>query len=169
MRNINFKVAASVLFTAAIIFGVVKTIESQGNKVYDFDFVALENQKSMPLQPLEGKVVFFKAWATWCTACRQQLPYFNQAAQSLPKDRVAVFSVATDTKDAVTAFLRSKPYRFETFLDNRNWLRRELNMRGVPTYYVFDQKRRLKYASSGASNSLSGALSMVDQLLQTSQ
>lgn len=58
-------------------------------------------------------------WATWCKPCVEELPYFQQLADSTKQLSVKIILVSQDTKSRVAAvaqFIKNKSYTSEYFV-----------------------------------------------------
>ena len=63
------------------------------------------------LEELKDKVVVLEFWATWCEACVDNIPRFNDLAGKF-KDKPVVFIAVTDEAgDEVAEFLRRTPIK----------------------------------------------------------
>ncbi len=62
--------------------------------------------KDVVLTARQGRITLVNFWATWCAACRLDLPVLASLAGSRP-DRLDVVAICTDTKDLhkIRAFL----------------------------------------------------------------
>src|SRR5271165_5529525 len=56
---------------------------------------------------LHGKVVVLEFWATWCTACIEEIPHLNSLVHSVGSDNV-IFIAVDDESPALTRKLLSK-------------------------------------------------------------
>ena len=66
--------------------------------------------------PAEGRITVVNFWATWCTPCVAELPYFEQLAENHPEiDVVAIHSQLT-TED-VSAWLAGRDFNLTFALD----------------------------------------------------
>ena len=61
-----------------------------GQRLEDFKAECLDGS-TFHLADYRGKIVFINLWATWCTPCVQELPYFNALDQE--KEDVAVLAI----------------------------------------------------------------------------
>lgn len=56
------------------------------------------NGRAATLSPVPGKVLLINLWATWCEACRLDLPLLERLHLTM-SDRVAVVAVSMDTSN----------------------------------------------------------------------
>jgi thiol-disulfide isomerase/thioredoxin len=64
--------------------------------------------KAIVLTALRGKVVLVNFWATWCPACRNELPTLDRLAQTSREENLHVIAVSADREGAsqVTSFIK---------------------------------------------------------------
>jgi len=62
------------------------------------------------LSDCAGKVVVINFWATWCTPCCEELPYFRQISEKYPEDVVVVAVHSHLVTDDVQAYLDQYDY-----------------------------------------------------------
>ncbi|SFO55170.1 Thiol-disulfide isomerase or thioredoxin [Bradyrhizobium sp. Ghvi] len=64
------------------------------------------NGRDIVVSPKSGRITLVNFWATWCAACRLDLPTLARLAGSRP-DRLDIVAICTDVKDLrkVRAFL----------------------------------------------------------------
>ena len=72
-----------------------------GDRCYGSDLQRIDGSGTINVTDLEGKIVIINFWATWCTPCVMELPYFDDVAENY-KDDVVVIAIHSDT-DAPTA------------------------------------------------------------------
>ena len=63
-----------------------------------------------------GKVTLVSYWATWCSACRQEIPALNEIYQTYPRDKVRIIGVSFD-KDIkqLDIFMKMAGFEYEIF------------------------------------------------------
>lgn len=99
------------------------TLLRTAKKLRDVELEGLDG-RTVRLSPIPGKVMLVNLWATWCGACRTELPSLERLHGSMG-DRVQVAAVPTDSAD------RGKV---------RSYLKK-LSVRRLPV--VLDPERRL--------------------------
>ncbi|HEV3202406.1 MAG TPA: redoxin domain-containing protein [Bryobacteraceae bacterium] len=71
--------------------------------------------KTAKLKQYRGKVVLLDFWATWCTGCKQEIPWFVEFQRKFGAKRFAVVGVSLDEGgwDVLKPFLAKShvPYR----------------------------------------------------------
>ncbi|MFQ5692243.1 MAG: TlpA disulfide reductase family protein, partial [Nitrospinota bacterium] len=67
-----------------------------GKKAEDFVLPTLDG-KTLRLSDFRGKVVFLNFWASWCPACRIEMPDMEALHRRFKGRDFAVLSVAVDT------------------------------------------------------------------------
>ncbi|HKR23296.1 MAG TPA: TlpA disulfide reductase family protein, partial [Pyrinomonadaceae bacterium] len=60
----------------------VATWDTKNTAMAEFDLMDLEGRK-WSLADLKGKVAFINLWATWCSPCREELPYVQKLREQL--------------------------------------------------------------------------------------
>ncbi len=99
----------------------------------------------MRLAELRGKVVLVHFWATWCVACRHEMPQIQRLAETYGRDGLVVLGVNVDrgNLDAVRAFLRERNVRFPSVLDPDGAVRNCYAVRALPTSYLIGRDGRI--------------------------
>ncbi len=88
----------------------------KGQRAADFTLVTVDG-KNFHLDEYQGKVVVLNLWATWCTPCVNELPYFEKLHQAHPDD-VAILAIHSDlVTDDVDKYLSGFNYTFPFAID----------------------------------------------------
>ena len=64
----------------------------------------LEGER-VDLASLKGRPVVLNFWATWCAACRQEMPHLSRLAREIPASELAVLGVSDEDRDTLRAFV----------------------------------------------------------------
>ncbi|MBK5656648.1 MAG: TlpA family protein disulfide reductase, partial [Rhizobium sp.] len=115
-------------------------------KVHDVKLAGLDDHPTI-LTPQPGKLLLVNLWATWCEACRIELPSLERLHVATG-DRLQVVAVPTDTADRgkVRSYLgKLSVYRLPVFLDPERRLvgnsaddPAPLTLYGMPLTYLID-------------------------------
>src|SRR3954464_8087087 len=78
------------------------------------DFSVSDEDRSVALKDLRGKVVVLNFWASWCPPCVEETPSMI-AMQEMMKGRITILAVSTDAdRAAYLRFLRDQKTNFLT-------------------------------------------------------
>jgi len=90
------------------------------------------------LADYRGKVVLIHFWATWCVACRHEMPQIEQLWQRYRDDGLVVLGVNVDRGNisGVRDFVRQRNLSFPFVLDPDGLVRNRYEIRALPTSYL---------------------------------
>jgi pSer/pThr/pTyr-binding forkhead associated (FHA) protein/peroxiredoxin len=118
------------------------------------DFVLLDLQgKSVSLSNFRGKLVLLNFWATWCGACRSEMPSLENLYRNLRQDsRFVVLTVSVDQQgsSAVQPFLQQSGYDFPVLLDQNGQVSSEYDVSGIPATYIIDGAGEVVWDCAGS-------------------
>jgi thiol-disulfide isomerase/thioredoxin len=108
------------------------------------------------LERLRGRPVVVNLWASWCTPCRDELPYFqSQAARR--GTRIAFLGVnVQDSEGGARRMLERFPVPYPSVVDPDRDVARALRAQGLPSTAFYGRDGRLvvlrqgRYRSEGA-------------------
>lgn len=80
-----------------------------GDVAPDFTLDMYGSDGAFNLKERRGKIVVVNFWATWCTPCVEEIPYFNELAQNHPE--LTVVAVHGSSTTNVESFIDSKGWR----------------------------------------------------------
>lgn len=116
-----------------------------GHEAPDFTAKTLDG-KEISLKSLRGKVVLLDFWASWCPPCVAEIPNLAAAADKLKAENkpFEILAVSVDEdRGALEAVVKSKKAPgIQTWSEKggENPAARLYNVRGLPTWYLIDQK-----------------------------
>ncbi len=72
------------------------------------------------LSSYKGKVVLLNFWATWCTGCKEEIPWFIDFQTKYQSKGLAVLGVSMDDEGwkVVNAWLAEHPLNYKVLLGN---------------------------------------------------
>lgn len=100
--------------------------------------------RTATLNQYRGKVVLLDFWATWCTGCKKEIPWFSELRQRYGRQGLAVLGVSMDDDGwkAVKPFLAGHriPYRI---LRGDELTAKSYGIQGMPDAFLIDRQGRL--------------------------
>src|SRR4051812_39644913 len=103
------------------------------------DFRVTDEDRSIALSDLRGKVVVLNFWASWCPPCIEETPSMI-AMQDVMKGRITILAVSTDeSRDAYLRFLRDQKTNFLTVRDGAKKSNTLYGTFGYPETYIIDR------------------------------
>lgn len=130
----------------------------------DFE-VPLYDGGQFSLSEQRGKVVVVNFWATWCTPCCAELPYFDTIYQELGEN-VTVVAIHSDlVTDDVAQYLSQYDYVLPFGLDETGSVAKELGVSTMlPHTIILDANGVVTYNAAGSLN-YEELLSLVTQAM----
>lgn len=129
------------------------------------------------LSALRGKPILLNFWATWCAACRTELPILDRLAKQAGRAGLHVLAVSEDQADRATVVrfvetlgIRNLPiYRdpngYVAFSDRDNKRNAPFALYGMPiTYLISASGRVVGYMPGAADWSTAAARDLLDYL-----
>ena len=129
--------------------------------------VARLDGKTTNLASFRGKVVLVNLWATWCPACRAELPILERLQDTMGRSALQVLAISLDRggRAIVTPFLRDlKIRRLDIGLDPESRLVHKpddddpaipFDAYGMPISYVIDPAGRIAGYVTGEADWMS--------------
>jgi len=117
--------------------------------------LGLETAAGGPIDPaiVEGRVVLYEFWATWCTPCHVQVEILKEIYPEARARGVEFVAVATgEDDDVVREFLADDPYPYPVLLDPEERAASALEVLGLPTLIVVDRDGRVVWRRTGLTD-----------------
>jgi cytochrome c biogenesis protein CcmG/thiol:disulfide interchange protein DsbE len=107
--------------------------------------------KTAKLKQYRGKVVLLDFWATWCTGCKQEIPWFVEFQRKFGARHFAVVGVSLDEggRKVLKPFLAEHPIPYRMLLGDDATAHR-YGIENMPDTFLIDRKGRLAAAYKGA-------------------
>jgi len=98
----------------------------------------------------KGKVTLVMFWATWCPACKTELPVLEQLRAKYPADKLDILAISVDdTEEVMTSYLKSRPTTVAVYLSKAE-VGSEFGVKGIPALFILDKESKVAFNSSGA-------------------
>jgi len=120
-------------------------------KAPDFTRVDAAGHK-VRLSKYRGKVVLLDFWATWCTGCKQEMPWYVEFADRYKKDGLAVLGVAMDDEGwkIVKPFLSDKmKLNYPVVVGDTAIAKQFGGVRSLPLTLLIDREGRIAFSHPG--------------------
>jgi thiol-disulfide isomerase/thioredoxin len=158
-----------------------------------YQFAIVQPQQRMPslrlfrleggtldLTSLRGRPILLNFWASWCAACRSELPVLDQLARGPWRGRLQVLAVSADRGDrrtvarfvdalgitALPIFL--DPHGYAAYSDRGNLRKAPFALYGMPiTYAITASGLILGYMPGAADWSVPSATRLIEYLFDT--
>lgn len=98
----------------------------------------------------KGKVTLVMFWATWCPACKTEMPVLEQLRAKYPADKLDIMAISVDdTEASLTGYLASRPTTLDVYLSKAE-VGSEFGVKSIPALYILDKEGQVAFNSSGA-------------------
>ena len=128
----------------------------------DFTLENSQGETVSFLEQLDGRPAVLNFWASTCSPCRQEMPFFQQAYETYGEDiqflMVNVMDAMGDTKEAAQEYLAEQGFTFPIYYDTQLDGVYSYGLQGFPTTFLLNGDGELVLGYSGM---------MLDDLLQT--
>jgi cytochrome c biogenesis protein CcmG/thiol:disulfide interchange protein DsbE len=102
------------------------------------------------LSDYKGKVLLLDFWATWCTGCKEEIPWFMEFQKKYGARGLASLGVAMDDEGwrAVTPYLRQHPINYRIVVQDEAFASR-FPITGLPLTLLIDRSGRIVDSHDG--------------------
>ena len=119
----------------------------------DFELLGLDGARHR-LADARGKVLLVNFWATWCLACRSEIPGLSRLAKDFPED-VVIYGIATDVEGAekVVPYAEQLEVQYLVLLDPKAVSTSLFGgLDGYPMTFIFDREGLIYSSYLGAQD-----------------
>lgn len=151
-----------ILFTVFILAGTARTgayagMPIVGRPAPDFVLPGLIDARTLSLKDLKGKVVLLNIWASWCTACKEEMEDLMLIQEVYGPRGFALVAVNIDhSPSAAVEFVKRVEERtkkragFILLYDRDKTVSKEYRQRSMPTSYLIDRHGKLRKIYPGS-------------------
>jgi peroxiredoxin len=112
----------------------------RGRPAPDFELTSLDG-KRVKLSDFRGKAVLLNFWATWCSPCKVEMPWFVDLQKKYGKDGLVVVGVAMDDTDTpkIAEFASEMGVNYPVLLGTDKVSEDYGNVQFLPTSFYIDR------------------------------
>ena len=137
------KLVCTVLVAAVAASGITLKKEAARKRAPDFELTDARGS-AVKLSDYAGKVVLLDFWATWCTPCKESIPWFNDLHEKYGPQGFAVLGVSMDESwDIVRPFVEKMDVRYPVVLGNKRVAYLYGDVDALPLAFFIDRAGRV--------------------------
>lgn len=117
-----------------------------------FTLPSLADGSPVSLDQFRGKVVLLSFFASWCPACRAEIP-FLQAAWEEARDEGIVFlivDIGEEGPEQVTQFMKERGVTIPVVMNQTGDVATAYNIQTLPTTFILDKEGVVRSITVGA-------------------
>ena len=156
MKRLGFLIPLAAFFALAVVLAVGLNRDPRevpspliGKPAPSFSLTRLDDQqKTISLADLRGKVWMLNVWASWCVACREEHPLLVEFSK---KGLLPIYGLNyKDQRDDGNAWLQrmGNPYQASLF-DNEGRVGIDFGVYGVPETFIIDKTGTIRMKHIG--------------------
>lgn len=147
------KVSALLIMSAALAFAAgpsgTRAPLQPANQRQPAPQFALQDSSGKTIQPNEyrGKVVLLDFWATWCTGCKEEIPWFSAFRKTYGKQGLAIVGISMDEAgwNVLRPFLVKNPIPYPIVLGDNTTAQR-YGIESLPDTFLIDRDGKIAAA-----------------------
>ena len=126
------------------------------------------NGATVKLSDYRGKVVLLDFWATWCTPCQVEIPWFIEFERGLKGRGFAVVGVSMDEDGwgVVKPYIQKRGMNYRVLLGDEHLATLYGGLDALPTTLLLDREGRVAATHTGLSDK-KGFLDEINALLDS--
>ncbi len=107
--------------------------------------------RTVRLSDFRGKVVLLNFWATWCSPCEQEIPWFIDFQRQHEQQGFTVLGISVDSEgwNAVRPYLERKKVNYPVMLTNDETAGLFGGLQSIPLTIVIDRSGRIAAIHAG--------------------
>ena len=139
----NRKILVFLTTIFLLMFSIASCSSKPENKSIHLKIFTFEDLKK-ELHDNKTEVLVINFWATWCGACREEMPDLIQINDDF-KGKIKLIGLALDeSEDDVIKFISMSKVNFPIYLSSKK-LSQHLMVNGIPVTYIFKNGKYVKY------------------------
>lgn len=109
------------------------------------------NGKALSLAAMKGKVVVLDFWATWCTGCKEEMPWFMEFQKTYAARGLTTVGVSMDEDGwtSVRPYLATHPVSYPIAVSDLDFAKRYGFQGALPVTVLIDRAGRIASVHHG--------------------
>jgi len=110
----------------------------------NFELTTLDG-RTVKLSDYRGKAVLLNFWATWCSPCKVEMPWFVEMQKKYGSDGLVILGVAMDDADApkIAQFASEMGVNYPVLLGTDQVSEQYGNVQFLPTSFYIDREGKI--------------------------
>jgi thiol-disulfide isomerase/thioredoxin len=110
----------------------------------NFDLATLDGHR-VKLSDYRGKAVLLNFWATWCSPCKVEMPWFVELQKKYGNDGLVILGIAMDDSDApkIAQFASEMGVNYPVLLGTDKVSEQYGNVEFLPTSFYIDREGKI--------------------------
>jgi peroxiredoxin len=130
----------------SIIFAETNTGVDVGQKAASFELLTIDDKKLEMETFRKDKIVLMVFGATWCPACRHEVPLLKEYYNEFKDDGLEVLNIdIQESKKKVGSFVEKNKIDYPVALDSMAKVAMLYEVRGIPLNIILDKDGIIKY------------------------
>ncbi len=124
--------------------------ESSSNTAKNFNLPSFIDNNNYQLSQFKGKAVILNFWASWCTPCRQEMPFLETIwKENKDKGLVLVGINIMDDKEEAEDILEEFGISYLNLYDTDGKIKEKYNLIALPVTYFIDKNGNISKINYG--------------------
>jgi len=128
-----------------------------------FTLPSLADGSPVSLDQFRGKVVLLNFFATWCPACRAEMPHLQAAWEEVQDEGVAflIIDIAEEDTEMVARFMKERGLTMPVVMNQTGDVATVYNISTLPTTFILDREGVVRSITVGAFPNKEAVLSRI--------
>jgi peroxiredoxin len=133
-------------FNGNVVIAETNTGVEIGQKAATFELLTIDDKKLELESFRKDKVVLLVFGATWCPACRHEMPILKEYYNEFKGDGLEVLSIdIQESEKKVGSFVEKNEINYPVVLDSMAEVAMLYKVRGIPLNIILDKDGIIKY------------------------
>ncbi len=138
-----------IFLVAFVISAIISLFILTGCKSSYGDFKLMDlDGNEMSLSDFNGKIVVLNFWATWCSPCRVEIPYFIEVYNKYKDKGVQFIGVSNEDASTLRSFAEDYNINYPILIDNAGVIE-EWGIRAIPTTFILNKDGKVIFKNIG--------------------